>query len=63
MRTVRTSDSKENLCNACSLWSKFPECMTDDIEFGDGIGNDNIVACSNCTTRYSDTIYPAELKS
>ena len=33
-----------------------------DIEFGDGVGNDNIVACSNCTSRYSDTIYPAELK-
>ena len=61
MRTIRTSDSKENLCNTCPIKSRFPECMT-DIEFGNDAGNDNIVACSNCASSYSKTIYPDELK-
>lgn len=61
MRVIRTSDSTENLCDSCPKIKSFPTCMSNDIEFGNGIGNDNIIACSECVSRYSSTIYPAEL--
>ena len=60
MRVIRTTDSKENLCDACPSRDIFPECMA-HVEFGDGYGNDNIIACSNCTCKYSFTIYPGEI--
>jgi len=34
---------KMNLCNTCS--HEFPSCSGKDIEFGEGIGNDNIISC------------------
>ena len=34
-----------NLCDSC-MW-KYPQCKYDNIIFGDGVGNDNICACSN----------------
>ena len=61
MRIIRTSDSTENLCDSCPKRNSFPACLPDDVEFGNGIGNDNIVACSECVSNYSSTIYPAEL--
>lgn len=61
MRVIRTTDTKENLCDKCQRRSEIPECMPDDLEFGNGIGNDNIIACSNCLTKYSKTIYPGEI--
>lgn len=37
--------TKDNLCDTCKY--SYPECTADetDIEFGDGIGNDNICIC------------------
>lgn len=61
MRVIRTLDSTEHLCNTCPKKEDFPECLPDDVEFGNGIGNDNIIACSNCISKYSDTIYPGEI--
>jgi hypothetical protein len=61
MRIIRTSDSKEHLCNTCVKSKDFPQCLPDDVEFGNGKGNDNIIACSQCVSPYSETIYPAEL--
>ena len=61
MRVIRTTDSKENLCDSCPNKNDFPICLSEDVEFGNGIGNDNIIACSQCTSKYSDTIYPAEI--
>jgi hypothetical protein len=39
-------DSKINLCEYCH--NSFPECNPDDIEieFGTGVGDDNIIKCS-----------------
>ena len=62
MRIIRTSDSKENLCDTCPKRSDFPACLPENVEYGNGVGNDNIIACSNCVAPYSNTIYPAELK-
>ena len=42
-------DIKVNLCDTCRYSQ--PECMNDmtveDIEYGDGKGNDNIIKCTN----------------
>ena len=61
MRVIRTTDTNENLCDTCFKRSEIPICISDDVEFGDGMGNDNIIACSNCLSEYSETIYPAEI--
>jgi|WetSurMetagenome_2_1015567.scaffolds.fasta_scaffold264210_4 hypothetical protein len=48
MPTVtKAKDSKENLCDTCINKSSIPECFPEEgiIEFGDGPGNDNIIAC------------------
>lgn len=34
-----------NLCDTCLL--NFGECEQDMIEFGNGIGNDNVIKCSS----------------
>ena len=47
MRVWRTKNSKENLCDHC--FDSFPECKPQVIEFGDGIGNDNVTACTSFT--------------
>ncbi len=44
-----TRDTKIHLCDTCGNHDHFPECMPNelDIEFGDGVGNDNIIRCVN----------------
>ena len=44
MKTWKTKSSKDNLCKYCT--NKIPTCLTDNIKFGDGVGNDNIIECS-----------------
>jgi hypothetical protein len=61
MRVIRTTDREENLCDNCPNRKKFPVCCPDDVEFGEGVGNDNIIACSECTSKYTETIYPGEI--
>jgi hypothetical protein len=39
-------DTKIHLCNTCERRYSL-ECMPDVIEFGDGLGNDNIIQCVN----------------
>jgi len=34
-----------NLCNTCS--NSFAECNPENIEFGNGVGNDNVISCGN----------------
>ena len=42
-------DTKINLCDTCYNSVDFPECIpqSDDILFGNGLGNDNIIECVN----------------
>ena len=42
-----TVDNQENMCDSCENAYGFPMCICDDVEFGEGRGGDNIVACSN----------------
>ncbi len=45
MKTARTKDTKDNLCDYCKL--SIPECpKPKHIKFGNGIGNDNVTECS-----------------
>lgn len=44
---IRTLNSKLHLCEHCTKYVQFPTCISDDVEFGNGVGNDNITGCSN----------------
>lgn len=46
MEFDKSKDTKRNLCNSCK--HSFAECSatTDDIVFGDGVGNDNVWECA-----------------
>ena len=44
---MKAKNSKDNLCDSCELKGQIPECFNDDLEFGDGRGNDNIIECKN----------------
>lgn len=45
MRVVGTEDSKDNLCKYCRLnIASCPEA--NHIKFGNGVGNDNVIECS-----------------
>lgn len=39
----RTKSTKDNLCSTCG--SHIPDCQPNDLVFGDGVGNDNVIAC------------------
>lgn len=40
---MKAKSSKDNLCDTCRKC--IADCDAKDIEFGDGVGNDNIVEC------------------
>jgi len=42
---TRAKDSRENLCDSCIF--DYPDCEPEEglLEFGNGSGNDNIIAC------------------
>lgn len=40
-------DTKKNLCDTCINSVDMPMCTSEDIKFGDGYGNDNIIECNN----------------
>lgn len=61
MRVIRTTDTTENLCDSCSKRGAIPMCDETVIEWGNGLGNDNVIACDQCTSPYSKTIYPGEI--
>lgn len=61
MRVIRTTDTTENICNTCQRNNEFPLCCPNDAEFGSGKENDNIIACSQCLSNYSKTIYQEEI--
>lgn len=45
MRVIKTKDTKDNLCKYCQ--NDFATCpKANHIEFGNGVGNDNVIECS-----------------
>lgn len=57
MRVVATKSTKDILCNYCS--NNFADCpKAEHIKFGNGIGNDNVIECSEfCVKSYFNN-YP-----
>ena len=45
LERLNEARSKINLCDTCEAGGYSPECGGEAIEFGDGFGNDNIIAC------------------
>lgn len=45
----RIIDTKKHICYDCWNNGDFPECLPDikNVEYGNGIGNDNILKCTN----------------
>ena len=51
IRVKKVVDSKDNLCNYCM--SDFPTCnKANHIKLGDGVGNDNVIECSELSQKY-----------
>lgn len=46
--------NKVNLCSSCS--KDYPVCDGDNLLFGDGVGNDNIITCAGYTPRSSRSL-------
>lgn len=40
---ARTETSKDNLCSTCKKC--IADCNSKELEFGDGVGNDNVICC------------------
>ena len=49
MRASKATNRKINMCDTCGLI--YPTCHPEIIEFGDGIGNDNVIVCSSYLTK------------
>lgn len=57
MRVVGTESTKDNLCNYCSL--SIAECpKANHLKFGDGVGNDNVIECSEFCVNAFRNNYP-----
>ena len=59
MRVIKTKDSKDVLCKYCQ--NDFASCpKANHIKFGDGVGNDNVIECSEfvCTSYFNS--FPIE---
>ena len=44
---VVVQDKKLNLCDTCTKRNDYPICTAPDVSFGDGVGHDNIIQCTN----------------
>jgi len=56
---MKTKLSTENLCDYCDY--NIPECGAENIEFGNGFGNDNVVTCDSFSGPYPEkTVYTEE---
>lgn len=43
---MKAKCSTDNLCDSCGI-KNLPKCIPDDVEFGDGLGGDNIISCQD----------------
>lgn len=54
----RCKTNDVNLCDSCiNRWS-FPECVGQEVEFGSGYGDDNIIQCE----AYDPEILPDDVE-
>lgn len=58
-RVIKTKFTTDNLCNYCQL--EFATCpKANHIVFGNGVGNDNIIECSEYVPISFHNNYPIE---
>ena len=61
MRIIKTKSTKDLLCNYCAL--EFATCpKANHIKFGDGVGNDNVIECSEFVVKTLFNNFPIEVK-
>ena len=53
MAHVKAKNSKMHLCNLCN--DEFA-CCTGKVEFGDGIGDDNVIECDEFDGEFDEVI-------
>jgi hypothetical protein len=59
MRAIKTKSTKDHLCEYCQL--DFATCpKANHIKFGDGIGNDNVIECSEFVCLAMQHTFPIE---
>ena len=57
IRVKKTISSKDNMCKYCQ--NDFPTCgKPEHIKFGDGVGNDNVIECSELVIKSFHNNYP-----
>jgi len=56
---VATKSKQDNLCNYCQ--NNIATCQT-HIEFGDGIGNDNVIECDGFVVKQFHNSFPIYVK-
>ena len=47
MRQIIADDKTANLCDECL--NEFATCHPQEVEFGCGVGNDNVIMCTHLT--------------
>lgn len=45
VENMKAENSKIHLCKVCVFYGDYPQCPSENLEFGDGYGNDNIINC------------------
>ena len=59
MRVIKTKNTQDNLCTYCS--NNFATCpKANHITFGNGVGNDNVIECSEYVPLSWFNNYPIE---
>lgn len=51
---MKAENSKTHLCDSCICGGYSPECPSENLEFGDGYGNDNIIRCDGFAQEQHD---------
>jgi len=51
-------DTKINLCDTCQ--QSLPECVNNEVSFGDGVGKDNVIKCDGYTPTIEDGLNNVE---
>ena len=53
LKEQRPIEARLHLCESCA--EEYPECAatSDDIEFGCGVGNDNVIGCRQYVNRWT----------
>ena len=60
MKTYKTKLSTDNLCDSCDF--EIIYCSCQKTEFGDGIGNDNVIECDSLVLKHDLNEFPDNIE-